>query len=73
MFCSLDKIDLVATVAGEPVAVQTDHRTAREIEATPELSVNARAHVEAEGHAGAAVHYVVADEPGFLDRLLRRK
>ena len=76
MFCSLDKIDLVATVAGEPVAVQTDHRTAREIEATPELSVlfamsrvlNARAHVEAEGHAGAAVHYVVADEPPPLLR-----
>ena len=70
MYCSLDKIDLAATLHGQPVALQTDHRTAREIEDEPELSalfamtrvLNARAHLAAEGHAPGAVHYVVAGE-----------
>jgi hypothetical protein len=71
VYCSLDKIDLGAHVDGRPVAVQTDLRTRREIEAEPELSalyamtrvLNARTHLAHDGHPGAAVHYVVTDEP----------
>src|SRR5437764_4414089 len=58
MYCSLDKIDLV--VDGQPVAMQTDHRTRAEIDADPELSalfamarvINARAHIAGSGFAG---------------------
>jgi hypothetical protein len=71
VYCSLDKIDLGAHVDGRPVAVQTDLRTRREIEAEPELSalyamtrvLNARTHLAQDGHPDAAVHYVVTDEP----------
>lgn len=71
MYCSIDKIDLAARVEGRPIAVQTDHRRRAEIEAEPELSaliamarvLNARAHLMAEGHAGATVHYALVDEP----------
>jgi hypothetical protein len=71
VYCSIDKIDLEARVNGRTIAVQTDHRTRREMEAEPELSVlfamarvvNARGHLEEDGHAGAAVHYAVAEEP----------
>jgi hypothetical protein len=67
VFCALDKIDLAATVKGSEVAVQTDHRSAEEIEREPELSVlfamarsiNARQESE-------TVHYVVANPPLFL-------
>lgn len=83
VYCSLDKIDLSARVDGRPVAVQTDHRARAEIEAEPELSalfamarvLNARGHlatvVASGGHAEAAVHYVVGDEPppALLDAL----
>lgn len=80
MYCSLDKIDVSATVgagdASRPVALQTDHRSTREIEDEPELSVlfamarvlNARTHLVAEGHLAGDVHYVVADEPPPLLR-----
>ena len=71
MYCSIDKIDLAAKVDGKPIAVQTDLRTRAEIGDEPELSVlfamarivNARAQLADEGHRGAAVHYVVADDP----------
>lgn len=73
MYCSLDKIDLSATVDGRQVAIQTDHRSAAEIEAEPELSalfamvrvLNARSHLADEA---AAVHYMLA---GTLPALLR--
>ena len=76
MYCSLDKIDLAAQVDGRPVAVQTDHRARSEIESEPELSVlfalarvlNAREHMANEGEPGAAIHYVVADDPPELLR-----
>ena len=56
MYCSLDKIDLSATIEGRQVAIQTDHRSTAEIEAEPELSalfamarvINARSHLEDE-------------------------
>ena len=38
MYCSLDKIDLSATIEGRQVAIQTDHRSTAEIEAEPQLS-----------------------------------
>src|SRR5690349_10024470 len=75
MYCSLDKIDLAATVDGQQVAMQTDHRSTAEIDAEPELStlfamtrvLNARSHL-AEEHPGASIRYVVADEPTPLLR-----
>jgi hypothetical protein len=71
VYCSIDKIDLAAKVDGRPIAVQTDHRARGDIEAEPELSslfamarvLNARTQLADDGHPGAAVHYVVADEP----------
>jgi hypothetical protein len=71
MYCSIDKIDLAANVDGKPIALQTDHRTRDEIDDDPELSalfamariVNARAQLADDGHPGAAVHYVVSDDP----------
>lgn len=76
MYCSLDKIDLAAQIDGRPVAIQTDHRARAEIEREPELSVlfalarvlNARDHMTDEGEPGAAIHYVVRDEPPALLR-----
>lgn len=76
MYCSLDKIDLAAKIDGRPVAIQTDHRSREQIEAEPELSVlyamarvlNARGHLAADGHPGAAVHYMIAAEPPPLLR-----
>jgi len=76
MYCSIDKIDLAARVAGRPIAVQTDHRPRAEIEAEPELSaliamarvLNARTHLCDEGHPGAAVHYAMRVEPPALLR-----
>jgi hypothetical protein len=70
MYCSLDKIDLSATIEGRQVAIQTDHRSTAEIEAEPELSalfamarvINARSHLEDET-PDAAVRYVVAGTP----------
>jgi len=75
VYCSLDKIDLAATVEGRHVAMQTDHRSAAEIEAEPVLSVlyamarvlNARSHL-ADDHPEASVHYVAAAEPPALLR-----
>ena len=76
MYCSLDKIDLAAQVEGRQIALQTDHRSAAEIEAEPELSVlfamarvlNAREHLVESGHPDPmdAVRYIVADEPPAL-------
>ena len=76
MYCSLDKIDLAAQVEGRQIALQTDHRSAAEIEAEPELSVlfamarvlNAREHLTESGHPDPldAVRYIVADEPPAL-------
>src|SRR5258708_32962377 len=76
VYCSIDKIDLAARLDGNPIAVQTDHRTRDEIEAQPELSVlfamarvvNARSQLADDGHPTAAVHYVVADDPPALLR-----
>jgi len=70
VYCSIDKIDLAATVDGQPVAIQTDHRSREEIEAEPELSalfamarvLNARVHLAEDGHVDAAVHYVIPDD-----------
>jgi hypothetical protein len=70
MYCSLDKIDLAATVDGRQVAIQTDHRGTAEIEAEPELSalfamarvLNARSHL-AELEPDAVVRYVLAEPP----------
>ncbi|HEU0035379.1 MAG TPA: hypothetical protein VFQ53_32440 [Kofleriaceae bacterium] len=61
---------MAATVEGRQVAVQTDHRSASDIEAEPELSVlfamarvlNARSHVTERG-GSTDVRYVVPDEP----------
>jgi hypothetical protein len=76
VYCSLDKIDLAAQVDGRQIALQTDHRSAAEIEAEPELSVlfamarvlNAREHLAETGHPDPldAVRYIVADEPPAL-------
>ncbi len=71
MYCSLDKIDLAAHIAGRLVAIQTDHRARAEIEREPELSVlfalarvlNARDHMAEQGEPGAAIHYVVSEDP----------
>ncbi|CAN5117441.1 hypothetical protein BH11MYX1_BH11MYX1_06070 [soil metagenome] len=71
MYCSIDKIDLAARVDGKPIAIQTDHRTAAEIDLAPELSVlfamarilNARAQLADDGHRHAAVHYVLGTKP----------
>jgi hypothetical protein len=68
VYCSIDKIDLLSPAAGTPIAIQTDHRSRAEIDAEPELSVlfamarvlNARGHMAEDGHADAAVHYVVS-------------
>ena len=76
MYCSLDKIDLAAQIEGQPVAIQTDHRARAEIEREPELSVlfalarvlNAREHMADEGAPGAAIHYVVSEDPPPLLR-----
>ena len=76
VYCSIDRIDLATRVDGQPVAVQTDHRSREEIEAEPELSVlcamarvlNARDHLADDGHRDAAVHYVV---PGETPEILR--
>jgi hypothetical protein len=76
VYCSLDKIDLAAQIDGQPVAVQTDHRARAEIEREPELSVlfalarvlNAREHMAGEGVPGAAIHYVVSEDPPELLR-----
>ncbi len=70
MYCSIDKIDLATRVDGQPIAIQTDHRSCAEIEAEPELSVlfamarvlNARGHLAEDGHADAGVHYVTSDD-----------
>ncbi|MFT3696088.1 MAG: hypothetical protein QM831_23320 [Kofleriaceae bacterium] len=79
MFCSIDKIDLAAKVEGKPIAIQTDSRSAAEIDAQPELSVlcaiarvvNARAQLADDGHRDAAVHYVVSEPPpAFLREAL---
>ena len=67
MYCSIDRIDLATRVDGQPVAIQTDHRSRAELEAAPELTalyamarvLNARQHFGATG----AVHYVVTGEP----------
>jgi len=75
VYCSLDKIDLTAMIGGRPVAVQTDHRSASEIEEEPELSVlyamtrvlNARGQLEG-GPAHPEVHYAPACEPPPLLR-----
>jgi hypothetical protein len=71
VFCSIDRIDLVAQLDGKPIAVQTDHRACAAILAEPELStlfamarvLNAQTQLADDGHPGAAVHYVLADEP----------
>lgn len=76
MYCSIDKIDLLAQIEGKLVAVQTDHREPAEIEAEPELSVlyamtrmlNARAHLNEAGHADAVVQYTVEEDPPALLR-----
>jgi hypothetical protein len=70
VYCSLDKIDLTATIGGRHVAVQTDHRSAHEIEDEPELSalfamtrvLNARSHFGRDP-AETTVHYATACEP----------
>ena len=79
MYCSIDKIDLLTSLAGKPVAIQSDHRSREEIEAEPELSalfamarvLNARGHLAEDGHRDAAVHYALPvlvpdDIPGAL-------
>ena len=67
MYCSLDKIDLAAQVDGRPIAVQTDDRACREIEAEPELSVLfAMARVLNARQQAASVHYKLDTVPRFL-------
>jgi hypothetical protein len=69
VYCSLDKIDLAATVDGKHVAIQTDHRSGAEIASEPELStlyamarvLNARSHIAE--HPSTQVNYVVVGEP----------
>lgn len=76
MFCALDKIDLVSGDDALTVAVQTDHRTAAEIEGTPELSalfamtrvLNARSHLRDEGTKATEIRYVVAEAPPAILR-----
>ena len=77
MFSTLDKID---AVVNKPLRyVQTDHRTAEEIEATPELStlfalariLNPQAHGEAQGVKPAVVYVTAqADVPACLRDVL---
>ena len=71
MYSSLDKIDFTTKDAdGRVSAVQTDHRSAEDIEAEPALSalfamtrvINARAHFAEEGIANAEVHYALFGE-----------
>jgi len=67
MFAALDKIDLAATVEGRSVAVQTDHRTAEEIERDLERSVVfALTRVINAQQTYAQVHYLVAEAPALL-------
>jgi len=74
VYCSLDKIDISLKIEGRPVAMQTDHRDAMEIEAEPELSVlfamsrviNARSHLVRDGFPDGSVHYLVFHEPPAL-------
>jgi hypothetical protein len=82
MYCSLDRLDLHA---GDPTGgmfgVQTDHRSAADIEATPELSVLfaiarvliARGALDDRGETGATVVYAMeSDEepPAFLRQVV---
>ncbi|MBX3155993.1 MAG: hypothetical protein KF773_08335 [Deltaproteobacteria bacterium] len=80
MYCSIDKVDLAASVEGHEVAIQTDHRSAAEIDEEPELSglfamarvLNARGLLADEGHPEAAVCYVISgDAPLVLREALR--
>jgi hypothetical protein len=62
MYSSLDKIDILAEIDGRKLVVQTDHRTAQEIEDEPELSVlfamtrvlNAQSWLASEGSSGGS-------------------
>nr|MBA2543774.1 hypothetical protein [Deltaproteobacteria bacterium] len=71
MFCALDKIDLAATVDGQTVAIQTDHRASAEVESELALSIlfAITRVVNARGEA-AQVHYVVADPPAAFAEAL---
>lgn len=77
MYCALDKIDLAATVEGRQIAVQTDHRSAAEIEREIELAVlfalarviNARQQFSRPA-TDIQVHYVVAEPPARLAEAL---
>jgi hypothetical protein len=71
VYCSLDKIDLAATVDGTAVAIQTDHRSPAEIEAEPELSVLfAMTRVINARSEASQVHYVVGEPPPLLAEAL---
>ena len=73
MYCALDKIDLAAMVEGRQVAVQTDHRSADQIERALAARIlfaltrviNARHETRAQLDI-VAVHYVVAEPPPQL-------
>jgi hypothetical protein len=75
MFCSLDRIDALVSGNGESIAVQTDHRTAADVAAAPEISVLfalarvllARRHLAEQGPGpGRVVYFAEHDPPGFL-------
>lgn len=76
MYSSLDKIDLLSEQDGVRFAVQTDHRSADEIAAEPEISVlfamarihNAAGYLAQQGHTDGRVRYAVA---GSVPDLLR--
>jgi len=71
VYCSLDKIDLAATVDGRQVAIQTDHRSTAEIEDRLELSVLCAMTrvINARERAGT-VYYVIGQPPGLLAEAL---
>ncbi len=71
MYCSLDKIDLAATVDGRVVAVQTDHRGPDEIADRIELSVLcAMTRVINARERGDTVYYVISRPPELLGEAL---
>src|SRR5262249_42503136 len=72
MYCSLDKIDLAATVDGRQVAIQTDHRSGSEIADQLELSILfAMTRVLNARESNSTVYYVVSAPPRQLVEALR--
>lgn len=80
MFASLDSIDIVATPTqgGQKQYIQTDHRTAAEIEQEPDLSIlfalirilNAKQMAEADSSESVVIYSAREQPPEFLQRVI---